>query len=132
HVDSDWTAARDELLIDAAGEDDSHIIEQTVVLFDTAEAAVEFFEQSRDIWRDCAESTDTLVEDSPWDADDVQQVSDRMITQSANVGGTFEGVCQHALGVVSNVIVEGFSCDDDANDDAETIARQILENAAEH
>jgi PknH-like extracellular domain len=132
YAQSDWTAARDELLIDAAGEDDSHIIEQTLVVFDTAEEAVEFFEQSRDVWRDCAGSTDTLVEDTPWDADDVQEAGDRMITQSAEVGGTLEGICQHALGVVANLIVEGYSCDDVANDDAEKLVTRIMEAAAEN
>ena len=54
-----------------------------------------------------------------------------MISLKAEVSGTHEGICQHALGVVSNVIVEGFSCDVDDNDDAQQIATQILENAAE-
>jgi hypothetical protein len=35
------------------------------------------------------------------------------------------------MGVVSNVIVEGYSCDTDDHDDAEQIASQILENAAD-
>jgi PknH-like extracellular domain len=132
YADTDWTAVRDELLIDAEGEDDSHIVEQTLVLFDTPEEAVEFFEQSRDIWRDCAESTDTLAEDQPWDADDVQQVGDRMITQSADGGGIPDGICGHALGVVSNLIVEGYSCDKVANDEAEKIVTRIMEAAAEN
>ena len=35
------------------------------------------------------------------------------------------------MGVVSNLIVEGFSCDVDDNDDAQKIAAQLLEDAAE-
>jgi PknH-like extracellular domain len=132
YAETDWTAARDELLIDAGAKDDSHVIEQTLVLFDTAEEAVEFFDQSRDIWRECSKSTDTLVEDEPWDADDVQQVGDRMFTQDAEIGGSLEGICQHALGVVANLIVEGFSCDKTANDDAKKVVTRIMEAAAEN
>jgi hypothetical protein len=132
YADTAWTATRDELFIDPDGQDDSHIVEQTLVLFDTADEAVEFFEQSRDIWGDCAKSTDTLVEDEPWDADDVQQVGDTMITQSAEVGGTLEGTCQRALGVVSNLIAEGYSCDTVANDEAQQIVTRIMEAAAEN
>ena len=54
-----------------------------------------------------------------------------MITLKAEVSGTLEGICQHALGVVSNLIVEGFSCDVADNDDAQVIAAQILEDAAD-
>ena len=54
-----------------------------------------------------------------------------MITLKAEVSGTLEGICQHALGVVSNLIVEGFSCDIADNDNAEVIAAQILEDAAD-
>jgi hypothetical protein len=35
------------------------------------------------------------------------------------------------MGVVSNLIVEGFSCDVDDNDDAQKITTQLLEDAAE-
>jgi hypothetical protein len=35
------------------------------------------------------------------------------------------------MGVVSNLIVEGFSCDVDDNDDAQTITTRLLEDAAD-
>jgi hypothetical protein len=35
------------------------------------------------------------------------------------------------MGVVSNLVVEGFSCDADDNDYAQQIAAKLLENAAE-
>ena len=41
---SGWTAVRDELLLEATAEDDAQLVEQTVVLFDTADEAVEFFD----------------------------------------------------------------------------------------
>ena len=93
----------DELLIETGAEDDAHLVEQTVVLFDTADEAVQFFEMSKDIWRDCAQTKDVMVEGGPWVPDDVQEASERMITQKAEVSGTIAGICQHALGVVSNL-----------------------------
>ena len=59
---SGWTAVRDELLLEAGAEDDAHLVEQTVVLFDTADEAVEFLEMSKDTWRECAQTKDVTVE----------------------------------------------------------------------
>ena len=126
-----WTAVRDELLLEATAEDDAQLVEQTLVLFDSADEAVEFFDASKDKWRECAKAKDITVENGPWVPDDVQNASERMITLKAKVSGTLEGICQHALGVVSNLIVEGFSCDITDNDNAEVITAQILEDAAD-
>ena len=128
---ADWTAVRDELLLEAGGEDDARLIEQTIVLFDTTDDAVEFFEASKVKWRECAQLENVEVEDGPWKPDEVQDVNERTISLKAEVSGTLEGICQHAMGVVANLIVEGFSCDADDNDDAQKITTQILEDAAE-
>ena len=128
---SGWSAVRDELLLEADAEADAHLVEQTVILFDTTGEAVEFFDMSKDTWRECAKTKDITVEGGRWVPDDVRDVSERMISLKAQVSGTVEGTCQHALGVVSNLIVEGFSCDVADNDDAQEIATQILEDAAD-
>jgi hypothetical protein len=128
---SDWTAIRDELLLEATDADESRLVEQTIVLFDNPDDAVEFFEASKDKWNACAQVTDIEVENGPWVPDGVQDVDVRTISLKAEVSGTLEGICQHAMGVVANVIVEGFSCDVDDHDDAQKIATQILEDAAE-
>ncbi len=126
-----WTAVRDELLLDSGASDDSHVIEQTLVLFETRDEAVAFFEMSKDTWKKCAQTKDITVEDGPWVPDAVQDVSERMISQKAEVSGTISGICQHALGVVSNLVVEGFSCDASDNEEAQEIATRILEDAAD-
>ncbi len=127
----DWTAIRDELLVEANSEDDGRLVEQTIVLFDTPDDAVEFFETSKAQWRECAQRKDIEVENGAWVPAEVKDVDERSISLKAEVSGTLEGTCQHALGVVSNLIVEGFSCDVDDHDDAQKIASQILEDAAE-
>jgi hypothetical protein len=113
--DTDWTAIRDELLLEASN----------------ADQAVEFFESSREKWRECAKVKDIEVEDGPWVPDKVVDVNERTISLKAKVSGTLSGICGHAMGVVSNLIVEGFSCDVDDNDDAQTITTQLLKDAAE-
>jgi len=129
--ETDWTAIRDELLLEASGADDGRLVEQTLVLFDTADDAVEFFDSSKEKWRECATVKDIEVEDGPWVPDKVEDVDERTISLKAQVSGTLEGICQHAMGVVSNLIVEGFSCDVDDKDDAQKITTQLLEDAAE-
>ena len=128
---TDWTAIRDELLIETGDDENSRLVEQTLVLFDTADKAVEFFEASKAKWRECAQVKDIEVEDGPWVPEEVRDVDERTISLKAKVSGTLDGICGHAMGVVSNLIVEGFSCDVDVRDDAQTITGQLLDNAAE-
>ena len=131
YANTDWTAIRDELLLEASGEDHGRLVEQTLVLFDTSDKAVEFFEASKDTWRKCAQIKDIEVEGGAWVPDQVQDVDERTMSLKAAVSGSLEGTCQHAMGVVSNLIVEGFSCDADDHDDAQKVASQILKDAAE-
>ena len=119
------------MLLEATSDEDGKLIEQTLVLFDTPDHAVEFFETSKAKWRECAQLKDIEVEDGAWMPAEVQDVDERTISLKAEVTGTLEGTCQHAMGVVSNLIVEGFSCDVDDHDDAQKITSQLLEDAAE-
>jgi hypothetical protein len=125
-----WSAIRDELLLESS-EGDGRLVEQTLVLFDSSDDAVEFFETSKATWQGCAQIKDIEVENGAWKPDEVKDVDERSISLKAEVTGTLEGTCQHAMGVVSNLIVEGFSCDVNDHDDAQKIASQLLENAAE-
>ena len=127
----DWTAIRDELLLQANTDDDGRLVEQTLVLFDTPDDAVEFFEASEAKWRDCSQRKDIEVENGAWLPAEVENVDDRSMSLKADVSGTLEGICQHAMGVVANLIVEGFSCDVNDHDDAQRIASALLEDAAE-
>ena len=125
-----WSAIRDELLLESSGEDDARLLEQTLVLFDSPDDAVEFFEASKATWNECAQIKDIEVEDGAWVPDAVEDIDERTISLSAEVSGSLDGTCQHAIGVVSNLIVESFSCDADDRDDAQNVASQILDDAA--
>lgn len=127
---ADWTAVRDELLLEANSTDDGRLVEQTIVLFASPDDAADFFDSSKATWRECARVKDIEVDDGAWVPDEVQDVDERSIALKATVSGALEGICQHALGVVSNIVVEGFSCDSADHDDAQKIASQILDDAS--
>lgn len=128
---TNWTAIRDELLLESGGADEARLLEQTLVLFDNPDNAVDFFEGSKDTWNECSQIKDIEVEDGSWVPDKVDDSDERTIALSAKVSGTVNGTCQHAMGVVSNLIVEGFSCDVDDRDDALKVTSQILDDAAD-
>ncbi len=86
---------------------------------------------SAEKWRECAQANDIEVDSGAWSPDEVEDVDERSISLKAEVSGSLEGICQHAMGVVSNLIVEGFSCDVNDHDDAQKIAAQLLDDAAE-
>ena len=39
-------------------------------------------------------------------------------------------VCQHAMGTVSNIIVEGFACANGVGDEGRQLVEQIVKNAS--
>jgi hypothetical protein len=128
---TDWGAVRDELFLETGGDDDGRLVEQTLVLFDTDDQAVQFFEASKDTWLNCSTVRDIEVENGAWVPEDVSDIDERTISLKAKVSGSLDGTCQHAMGVVSNLVVEGFSCDVDDRDDAQKLTSQILEDAAQ-
>ena len=129
---TDWTAIRDELLLEASGEDDGRLVEQTLVLFDTADARRRVLRLVQGQMERVRAGQGHRGRGRPVGARRGSvDVDERTISLKAKVSGTLEGICQHAMGVVSNLIVEGFSCDVDDNDDAQKIAAQLLEDAAE-
>ncbi len=126
---TNWVAARDTIFLEASDPDDVHVVEHGLVLFDTAEEARAFFEGSRLQWQECAGMSGIVVDDSPWLALDVVELGDSLITQNADHVGYAQ--CQHALGVVANLIVESLACDDTFNDEAEKVVSATLAEAAQ-
>lgn len=124
-----WTSVRIELFVDFGTPNLAHVVEQSLILFDTAEEATEFFQQSRRQWRDCAESwKHVTVDGRPWMPSDVDDIGDMVIAQDAE--RVERSRCQHALGVWSNLIIESLSCDYRANEEATAIVSRILQRAA--
>lgn len=129
---SDWTAVRDQVASEP-DEDNEHWVEQTAVLYPSAEKAQEFFDSSKSSWEDCAGSA-VSVDDADasylWQIEDLT-ADDTLITQFSLQEDADGWGCQHALSVVSNLTVEAWACGYSIADEAATIANDIVANAAE-
>jgi len=128
---SGWTAVRDQVAREP-GEDNEHWVEQTAVLYPSADKAQKFFDESKSSWEKCA-GYSVSVDDPDatylWQIDDVAS-EDNLITQTTAQEDADGWACQHALSVVSNVTVEAWACSYDVRDEAATIANDMVAKAA--
>ena len=132
YAGSGWTSARDQVLRPTDGQDD-HWVEQSVVLYPSRQNAKDFFQKSVAEWKKCAHSAvaiDDGYDSYVWNFDDVHAASESVITQVSSQEKSAGWACQHAMGVVSNVVAEGFACGYSVSDDAEQIVTTIIKNAA--
>lgn len=131
YAGSGWTDVRDQVAREP-DEDNAHWVEQTAVLYPSAEEAQQFFDESVSMWESCSNSS-VSVDDSGssyiWDLDDVT-VEDSLITQLTTQQDAGGWACQHALSVVSNVTVEAWGCGYSITDEAATIAADMVANAS--
>jgi PknH-like extracellular domain len=126
-----WTAMRDQVAREP-DEDNDHWVEQTAVLYPSAEKAQKFFDDSKSAWEDCAGnaiSVDDADASYLWQIDEVS-AEDTLITQLTTQEDADGWACQHALSVVSNLTVETWACGYSITDEAATIANDMVANAA--
>lgn len=132
YAGSGWTAMRDQVAREP-DEDNDHWVEQTAVLYPSAEDAQQFFDDSKATWEDCAGSA-ISVDDADasylWEIDDLA-AEDTLITQLTTQEDADGWACQHALSVVSNLTVEVWACGYSITDEATAIANDMIANAAE-
>lgn len=128
---SGWTAVRDQVVREP-GEDNEHWVEQTAVLYPSAEKAQKFFDDSKAAWQQCS-GYSVSVDDADatylWQIDDVRS-EDSVITQMTAQEDAGGWACQHGLSAVSNVTVEAWACSYDVKDEAATIVNDMVANAA--
>jgi PknH-like extracellular domain len=133
YAGSGWSAVRDQVVREPTGSND-HWVEQTAVLYPSGNKAKDFFNTSRDVWQNCAKSS-VAVNDANhtttyfWNFENVKKSGDSIITQDSSQEGANGWACQHALGVVSNLIAESFACGFGVSDEADQIVNQIMDNA---
>ena len=131
YAGSGWTAMRDQVVREP-GEDNEHWVEQTAVLYPSAEKAQKFFDNSKSSWEKCS-GYSVSVDDADatylWQIDNVT-AEDAFITQMTAQEDADGWACQHALSVVSNLTVEAWACGYSIKDEAETIANHMIANAA--
>lgn len=128
---SGWTDVSDEVLQEPTSDND-HWVEQIAVLFPSADAAQKFLEKSRSTWKTCEGASIDLDHDdiqSTWDIGDTDTAGE-VLTQTVEQQDAGGWGCQHALGSVSNLVVEAFACSDSIGDEAKSMATEMLNNAA--
>lgn len=128
---SGWTAVRDEVLQEPMT-DNAHWVEQIAVLYPSAEKAKAFVETSRTSWEKCGGTSidiDNSDVHSTWKID-TANVSGDILTQQSTQRYAGGWGCQHALTSVSNVVVEAWACSNSINDEAQSIASEMVTNAA--
>jgi predicted small secreted protein len=133
YAGSGWTAVRDQVVREPTGSND-HWVEQTAVLYPPGDKAKDFFKASHDAWQNCAKSSVTVDDTNHttsyiWNFENVKKPGDSIITQDSSQEEANGWACQHAMGVVSNLIAESFACGYRVSDEAEQIVKQIMDNA---
>ncbi len=131
YAGSGWTAMRDQVVREP-GEDNEHWVEQTAVLYPSAEKAQKFFDDSKSSWEKCS-GYSVSVDDADatylWQIDSVN-AEDTLITQMTEQEDAKGWGCQHALSLASNVTVEAWACGYSIKDEAGKIASEMIANAA--
>jgi hypothetical protein len=131
YAGSGWTSLRDQIVREDE-DDNDHWVEQTAVLFSSADKAQKFFDESTATWQDCAAGAITVDDGTSsylWELDEVV-ADDAMISQITTQEDAEGWGCQHAMSVVSNLIVEAWACSYSIADEAATIATDMVANAA--
>ena len=131
YAGSGWTAVLDQISREE-GDDNEHWVEQTVVLYPSADKAKSFFEKSKAMWQECSNYT-VSVDDGgtayDWEIEGLV-AEDALITQITTQKEAAGWACQHALSPVSNITVEVWACSYSPTDEAATIADDMVANAA--
>ena len=131
YAGSGWTAVRDQMAREE-GDDNDHWVEQTAVLYPSADKAQKFFDKSKAKWEECSGysvSVDDARHRLRWELDEVA-AEDTLITQMTTQEDAAGWACQHALSPVSNITVEVWACSYHPGDEAATIANDMIANAA--
>jgi hypothetical protein len=131
YEDSSWKAARDQIIREP-GDDKKHWVEQTVVLFPSGQQAADFFRNSRDEWKTCANSSVTTRGDDSsydWRFGQVAEPSETMFSVGMAQQNSDGRACQHAMGAVSNIIIEGVACGHGVGSEGQQIVQGIVQNA---
>jgi hypothetical protein len=131
YTGSGWTAMRDQVAREP-NENNAHWVEQTAVLYPSADKAQKFLDKSASTWKKCSGysvSVDDVDATYLWQIDDAK-MSDTLVTQMTAQQDAGGWACQHALSVVSNLTVEAWACGYDIKDEAATVANEMIANAS--
>jgi PknH-like extracellular domain len=128
--DSGYTAVRDQVAREP-DEDNAHWVEQTAVLYPSADKARRFFDNSESMWESCGDTSidiDDGTDTYTWQIEELT-AADNVLTQVTTQDDADGWECQHALSFVTNVVVEAWACSYGAGDEAAAITAQMVDSA---
>jgi serine/threonine kinase PknH len=132
---SDWSAVSDQTLQQQSAAQNTDVghfyVDQTAVIFPSAEKAKAFLNTSASNWRSCAGQSVTVTngnDQSHWSFRDLTQTKTKIVQSRTQDSGNNWG-CQHALSTVSNLVAEVVACGLQVNDQASQIADEMIANA---
>ncbi|MGO4443596.1 sensor domain-containing protein [Mycobacterium sp. 2YAF39] len=131
YAGSGYTSVLDQISREE-GDDNEHWVEQTVVLYPSADKAKAFFDKSKDMWEECSNYTVSVGDGGStydWELGETT-AQDTLITQVTTQQEAAGWACQHALSPVSNITVEVWACSYSPGDEAATIVSDMVANAA--
>jgi PknH-like extracellular domain len=132
---SDWSGVSDQALQQQSAAENSDVghyyVDQTAVIFPSAEKAQAFFNTSASNWKSCEQQPVTVTNgevQTHWSFRNFSQTKTKIV-QSRTQDSDNSWGCQHALSTVSNLVVEVVACSLQANDQASQIADEMIANA---
>lgn len=129
YADSGLTGVRVQVLRRPDNDTWDSRVAQAAISYPTPEAAKAFFDESSNRWSKCTNHrVNITLNDQPtrtfWFADLSKSGTELSMTVTRNEN---ERVCQHALSVASNIIVDVQACGHTSTDQAVTIAHKMTD-----
>ncbi|WP_080712116.1 sensor domain-containing protein [Mycobacterium kansasii] len=121
---SNWNAVQGQILDDAAPVRPEHVLAQVLVGFRDADSAQQFFSQAKTRWSGCANRSITVTPPGrapvTWNFGAPQATDTTLATTQNQVNGRGL-ICQRAMGLANNVIIDTLWCGFDTSSQASDI-----------
>lgn len=130
---SGFSAVADQVL--TAETPEYIFVNQSVVLYPSADQAEKFLRRSADSWQSCAGENITVTREDGtefnWTFDQVVDDGDKVISQRGNQEGMAGYGCEHVMRVVSNAVIETRVCSSGITDEADRMANEMAAKVQE-
>ncbi|OBG95254.1 hypothetical protein A5697_02205 [Mycobacterium sp. E3251] len=121
---SNWTAVQGQILDDATAVAREHALLQVLVGFRDADSAQQFFGKSKTSWSGCANRSITVTPPghapTTWGLGELQATDTSLAIVQTQPSGRGP-ICQRAIGLVNNVVIDTLWCGFDTTSQASDI-----------
>ncbi|WP_082939672.1 sensor domain-containing protein [Mycobacterium sp. 852014-50255_SCH5639931] len=121
---TNWTALQGQILDDATPAAREHALMQVLVGFRDADSAQQFFSKSKARWSGCANRSITITPPghapTTWDLGELQATDTSLAILQTQPSGRGP-ICQRAMGLVNNVVIDTLWCGFDTTSQASDI-----------